>query len=117
MPAAAAEAPAGSHQVFATKKYVLTSVICQITMCRTRPIARDLRSGFQSLPREACPKFQKRNAENSNRGEYITAFSQRKRLLASIYFLLMILLFGKRSKSFPASSAKTHCRIFLFLLI
>jgi hypothetical protein len=41
---------------------------------------------FQSLPREASPKFQKRNAENSNRGEYITAFSQRKRLLASIIF-------------------------------
>jgi hypothetical protein len=30
------------------------------------------------------PKFQKRNAENSNRGEYITAFSERKQVLASI---------------------------------
>src|SRR2546429_1722984 len=86
MPAAAAEAPAGSHHVFATKKYVLTRVISQITTSKTRPIVRDLRSGFQSLPREACPKFQKRNAENSNRGEYITAFSGRKQLLASIIF-------------------------------
>src|SRR6266850_7146536 len=52
MLAAAAEAPAGNHHVFARKKYVLTKVISQITISRTRPIARDLQSGFLSLPHE-----------------------------------------------------------------
>src|SRR5690349_100395 len=53
------------------------------------------------------PKFQKRNAKNSNRGEYITAFSQRKQLLASIISCCCSLLFRKRSKSFLASAAIT----------
>src|SRR5215471_6060586 len=34
----AAEAPAGSHQVLATKKYVLTNVISQIRTINARPI-------------------------------------------------------------------------------
>ena len=42
MPAAAAEAPAGSHHVFARKKYVLMSVISQMTTRRTRPMYPDL---------------------------------------------------------------------------
>src|SRR5947207_11073524 len=34
----AAEAPTGSHQVLATKKYVLAKVISQITTSNARPI-------------------------------------------------------------------------------
>jgi len=41
---------------------------------------------FQNLPRERLTKSQKRKAGNTNRGEYITAFSERKQLLASIIF-------------------------------
>jgi len=39
--AAAAEAPLGSHQVLATKKYVLAMVISQITQKRTSPMCLD----------------------------------------------------------------------------
>src|SRR5207344_1777058 len=42
MPAAAADAPTGSHHVFARKKYVLMSVISQMTTRRTRPMCPDL---------------------------------------------------------------------------
>src|SRR6266404_6048348 len=42
MPAAAADAPTGSHHVLAMKKYVLISVISQMMMSSTRPIRRDL---------------------------------------------------------------------------
>src|SRR5437588_2081628 len=40
MPAAAAEAPTGSHQVFAMMKYEPTRVISQMTTRRPRPIKR-----------------------------------------------------------------------------
>ena len=42
MPAAAADAPTGSHHVLARKKYVLMSVISQMTTRRTRPMYPDL---------------------------------------------------------------------------
>ena len=42
MPAAAADAPTGSHHVLARKKYVLISVISQMTTRRTRPMYPDL---------------------------------------------------------------------------
>src|SRR5579863_8602811 len=40
---AAAEAPTGSHQVFATKKYVLAKVISQITTSNASPIPQSSR--------------------------------------------------------------------------
>src|ERR1700750_1049380 len=42
MPAAAADAPVGSHHGCQIKKYVLTKVINQITARRARPIYYDL---------------------------------------------------------------------------
>src|SRR5690349_18054779 len=57
MPAAAAEAPAGSHQVFAIKKYVLTKVISQMTTRRMRPMQRAPRVGFSAFPTEALLEF------------------------------------------------------------
>src|ERR1700732_2938809 len=56
MPAAAADAPVGNHQVLATKKYVLTNVISQTTMRTTRPIDRDPRVTFSVCP---LPHFAK----------------------------------------------------------
>src|SRR5260370_10973212 len=50
MPAAAADAPTGSHHVLAMKKPVLISVISQMTMRSTRPIRRDLPSKIPGLP-------------------------------------------------------------------
>src|SRR3984893_16186582 len=38
MKPAASAAPTGNHQVFATKKYVLTNVISQMTASNARPI-------------------------------------------------------------------------------
>src|SRR5215472_2195487 len=52
---AAAEAPTGSHQVLATKKYVLTRVISQIKAKSARPIPQYPRSEakFRRLPRRS----------------------------------------------------------------
>src|SRR5467141_1717251 len=98
MLAAAAEAPTGSHHVFATKKEVLTKVISQMIMRRMRPMQHDPQVGFSAFPTEArfeCCAIGE--VGYANRGEYITAFSERKRVLASILFLLTRLLFGKSS--------------------
>jgi hypothetical protein len=47
---------------------------------------RDPRVGFSAFPTKALLKFPRTEAGNANRGEYITGFSQRKRVLASIVF-------------------------------
>src|SRR6266446_2147571 len=84
MPAAAAEAPTGSHQVFAIKKYVLTRVISQITTSRTRPIVRDLRSGFPEPSCEGLPESQKRK-----RGKQTGANISQLFLIASSFLHLL----------------------------
>src|SRR5580704_11594553 len=105
MPAAAAEAPTGSHQVLAIKKYVLTRVISQITSSRTRPIARDLQDLFLRLPLEGAePKSQNRNARDANRGESTTAFSPRKQLLAVLFISVRI-----RGGPYGKSFFRDHC--------
>src|ERR1700681_1255428 len=58
---AAAEAPTGSHQVLATKKYVLAKVISQITSSNARPIPtllnpKDLTKGFPHGRRRASQR-------------------------------------------------------------
>src|SRR6476659_8894160 len=50
MPAAAAEAPTGSHQVLARKKYALINVISQTTIKITRPMYGDLPSWVPGPP-------------------------------------------------------------------
>src|SRR5215468_7588227 len=50
MPAAAADAPVGSHQGCQIKKYVLTKVINQITARRARPIYHDLQRSIFRTP-------------------------------------------------------------------
>src|SRR5262252_4753685 len=50
MPAAAADAPVGSHQGCQMKKYVLTKVINQITARRARPIYHDLQRSIFRTP-------------------------------------------------------------------
>jgi hypothetical protein len=48
----------------------------------------DPQIGFSAFPTEALFEFSAiEEVKNSNRGEYITAFSERKRVLASILFL------------------------------
>jgi hypothetical protein len=109
MPAAAADAPTGNHHVFAMKKYVLMKVISQMTARRTRPIARDPRVGFSAFPTEALLEFSKiREVGDGNRGEYITGFSERKRLLESLLSLSANFLLEMRPKFFFANTAKTH---------
>jgi len=47
----------------------------------------DPRVGFSAFPTEALLEFPAiREVGDANRGEYITAFSERKRVLASIIF-------------------------------
>src|ERR1700740_1413689 len=48
-------------------------------------------------PHGAPPEFAKQKVGNANRGEYITAFSLRKQLLASIFF---------RRNFFPEGTAR-----------
>jgi len=60
----------------------------------------DPQVGFSAFPTEARFEFSAiEEAENANRGEYITAFSERKRVPASI-------LFSRRS--FFSESALNH---------
>jgi hypothetical protein len=66
---------------------VLTIVISQMTTRRMRPMQRAPRVGFSAFPTEALLEFPAiREVGDTNRGEYITASSERKRLLASIIF-------------------------------
>ena len=59
-----------------------------MTMRRMRPMQHDPQVGFSAFPTEARFEFSAiEEAENANRGEYITAFSERKRVLASILFV------------------------------
>src|SRR5258708_23165587 len=50
MLAADADAPTGNHHVFAIKKYVLTKVISQMMISRTRPMDPDLPTWILGLP-------------------------------------------------------------------
>src|SRR6266581_2887466 len=50
MLAADADAPTGNHHVFAMKKYVLTKVISQMMISRTRPMDHDLPTWILGLP-------------------------------------------------------------------
>jgi hypothetical protein len=51
---------------------------------------------------------------DTNRGEYITASSERKRVLASIIFLLLALFIELRSNSFSANAETRIDEIFCF---
>src|SRR5579863_7527638 len=73
---AAAEAPAGSHQVFATKKYVLAKVISQITTSNASPIPQSSRRYLSAtdharpflrcqLPRPTAQSFIRRRVYHS----------------------------------------------------
>src|SRR2546427_2116205 len=50
MLAADADAPTGNHHVFAMKKYVLSKVISQMMISRTRPMDHDLPTWILGLP-------------------------------------------------------------------
>src|SRR6266478_542850 len=52
MLAADADAPTGNHHVFAMKKYVLTKVISQMMISRTRPMDHDLPTWILGLPHQ-----------------------------------------------------------------
>src|SRR5215475_11101490 len=58
MPAAAADAPVGSHHGCQMKKYVLTKVINQITARRARPIYNDLQGSIFVIPQPANKKLE-----------------------------------------------------------
>src|SRR5208337_559592 len=82
MAGASAEAPAGNHHVFAMKKYVLTNVISQITIRRTRPIARNLpghSSDFRTRKPVQSPENGRIAAASGTQS--ITAPSVRKQLI------------------------------------
>jgi hypothetical protein len=60
----------------------------------------DPRVGFSAFPTEALLEFPAiREVGDANRGEYITAFSERKRVLASIIFC---------GRSFLSENALNH---------
>ena len=66
----AAEAPTGYHQVLATKKYVLTSVITQINSSNARPIPQSSprrKTIRKDFPTAVAPSH---NAGNSRRRVY-----------------------------------------------
>jgi hypothetical protein len=76
---------------------------------------RDPRVGFSAFPTEALLEFPAiREVGDTIRGEYITASSERKRLLASIIFLLLEVLFRKRSKSFWSATQTRIDEFFCF---
>jgi hypothetical protein len=67
------------------------------------------RVGFSAFPTEALLDFSAiREVGDGNRGEYITGFSERKRLLESLFFFSANFLSEKRPKSFFGNTAKTH---------
>ena len=58
---AAADAPTGSHQVLATKKYVLTRVISQIKTSNARPIPQSPpKDDTKGFPHGRCPAPQRK---------------------------------------------------------
>src|SRR5579863_269804 len=82
----AAEAPTGSHQVLATKKYVLAKVISQITAINARPIPQ---SSDQTVTRDVFPTASCRAPQRKATvgGEFITAQSKfRNRLMQKFNF-------------------------------
>jgi hypothetical protein len=67
------------------KKYVLAKVISQMMIKSMRPMQRAPRVGFSAFPTEALLEFPAlREVGDGNRVEYIIAFSECKRVLASI---------------------------------
>src|SRR5260370_38789261 len=67
------------------KKYVLSKVISQMMIKRIRPMQRAPRAGFSAFATEALLEFPAfREVGDGNRVEYIIAFSECKRDLASI---------------------------------
>jgi hypothetical protein len=67
------------------------------------------RVGFSAFPTEALLEFSAiREVGDGNRGEYITAFSERKRLLESLLLFSAKFLLENRPKSFFANNANTH---------
>src|SRR6266702_2964324 len=89
MLAADADAPTGNHHVFAMKKYVLTKVISQMMISRTRPMDHDLPPWILGLPHRGPARDYRdpRTGGIPNCGEYIIVPSVRKRVLAFLFFL------------------------------
>ncbi len=65
--AAAAEAPTGSHQVLATKKYVLIRVISQIKASNARPIPQPPPGRHKRISPRRLSRFSHNFASNSRR--------------------------------------------------
>src|SRR5580704_4833545 len=82
MPAAAADAPTGNHQVFARKKYALMKVSSQMTTRRTRPMYPDLPVEQSGVTNDLAAKLRNPHLEAGKRGESTTGLSKRKRVLA-----------------------------------
>src|SRR5712675_358846 len=108
MLAAAADAPAGNHHVFAIKKYVLTKVISQITTRRMRPMQRAPRVGFSAFPTKALLEFLSQRSGGWKPGGIYHRFFSAQAGSSIYYFLWRAFSFELRSKSFSAFTAITH---------
>src|SRR6267154_6570187 len=108
MLAAAADAPAGNHHVFAIKKYVLTKVISQITTRRMRPMQRAPRVGFSAFPTKALLEFLRQRSGGWKPGGIYHRFFSAQAGSCIYYFLPATFLTETRAKSFLRNIAKTH---------
>src|SRR5713226_6853436 len=97
------------------KKYVLMKVISQMTTRSMRPIQHDPPSWILGLPHGGPARFPRaRRSGGWKRGEYITGFSERKRVLASIIFRRRASFQKSAPNLFPAPSQRRIDEIFCF---
>src|SRR6266851_1024316 len=107
MPAAAAEAPTGSHHVLATKKYVLTKVISQMMIRRMRPMQRAPRLDSRPSPLRPCSNSLRSEVGIQTGANISQLFLSASGFLHLLFFLYET-VFGKRPKPFPGNNVKTH---------
>src|SRR6266851_38609 len=87
MLAADADAPTGNHHVFAMKKYVLTKVISQMMISRTRPMDHDLPTWILGLPHRGLLEITEIENWESKPGRIYHSFFRAQAVLAFLFFL------------------------------
>src|SRR2546425_9452877 len=97
MLAADADAPTGNHHVFAMKKYVLTKVISQMMISRTRPMDHDLPTWILGLPHQGLLEITEIENWGSKPGR-IYRSEEHTSELQSLAYLVCRLLLEKKKK-------------------
>src|SRR6266849_4485479 len=87
MLAADADAPTGNHHVFAMKKYVLTKVISQMMISRTRPMDHDLPTWILGLPHRGLLEITEIENWESKPGRIYHSFFRAQAVLAFLFSL------------------------------